>query len=167
MGFTTQQTINYFAVGIIGNIIFYSFYQFFIYILPDPAAYTTLAWVLSYLISIFWQHLLFRYYVFGIQTPYLKSLIWTYLSYTISIVLSAVLNYVLIYYASLNESLVWFITFVISSFINYFLVRYITQLIAVQCKIKEPHHKYINQPDYIDHHHTPRLNFNINHNHNI
>jgi hypothetical protein len=77
---------------------------------------------LSYVISILYQHALHRYIVFGTSTPYLKSLIGTYLAYGVSIFLSHFFMLFLSAYLGLQSNVAWTVNIVATGFLNFFLV---------------------------------------------
>lgn len=89
----------------------------------DALEWSTVAWTSSYALSILWQHALHRYLVFGRQSPYLSSLLWTYLSYALSIVLSAVVQHVLLAWLGLHHRLAFGLTLVITGVINFHTVK--------------------------------------------
>lgn len=89
----------------------------------DALEWSTVAWTSSYALSILWQHALHRYLVFGSQSPYLSSLFWTYLSYALSIVLSAVVQHVLLAWLGLHHRLAFGLTLVITGVINFHTVK--------------------------------------------
>ena len=66
-----------------------------------------------------WQHSLHRHLVFGADGPYWSSLIATYISYTLSILLSSGFTYVLDL-AGVGEQLAYFISTAATGVINYF-----------------------------------------------
>ncbi len=127
--------------GIIGTLVFYLIYEFFN--LLSVATHPTTAWFFSYLCSIFFQFELHRLIVFrhweeqksqqtilplGPVTPstksskpsYLSQLLQCYLLYSISLVLSTVLNYVMISLFGFHHRLTWFFSLVLCGIINYF-----------------------------------------------
>jgi len=87
------------------------------------ASRSTLAWTVSYMISIAWQHSLHRWIVFGSRGDYWKSLIWTYASYTVSLIVSTLMNDVLTQTIKFPHQLAWVLTLGATGVLNYFAVR--------------------------------------------
>lgn len=85
----------------------------------DALEWSTVAWTVAYLLSIVWQHALHRHLVFGTSSPYWSSLFWTYASYTLSIVLSAVINHALVAWIGLHHRISFGLTLIITGVINY------------------------------------------------
>ncbi len=83
----------------------------------------TLAWIISYVASILWQHALHRYIAFGAHGSYLRSLIWTYISYTLSIILSSIINHILVSYLSFDHRISFNLTLAITGVINFFTLK--------------------------------------------
>jgi len=83
----------------------------------------TASWLSAYLLSIVWQHSLHRYLVFGATGNYWKTLMWTYVSYTLSLVLSSVLNYVLADQLSLNHRIAFVLTLLLTGILNFFTLK--------------------------------------------
>lgn len=91
--------------------------------LLDSLDWATLAWTGSYLLSILWQHALHRYLVFGAASPYLSSLVWTYISYTLSIVLSSGLSLVFVSYLGVHHRISFVLTLVITGVLNFHTLK--------------------------------------------
>jgi len=104
-----------------------SSYRFF-YVNPYPWKKETVSWVISYLCSIVWQHYLHGVLVFGgaprfLSFQYFKSLGKTYLAYSLSILLSSVINDFLVAWIGLEHTLAWVATVVATGILNYFTVK--------------------------------------------
>ena len=121
--------------GWVGTAIFYVVYEWIHSVGADDARrplcgvgaidaldWSSLAWTSSYALSILWQHALHRYLVFGTAAPYLRSLVWTYLSYALSIVLSSVLNHALVSYIGVNHRVSFALTLVNTGVLNFYTV---------------------------------------------
>jgi hypothetical protein len=91
--------------------------------LIDAVEWSTLAWTSSYLLSILWQHSLHRHLVFGTSSPYLSSLVWTYVSYSISIVLSSIFSYIFVSLLGVHHRIAFGLTLAITGVINYFTLK--------------------------------------------
>ena len=125
------------TTGIIATIVFYLFYTgiytflWCVVELPETYIYNaTVAWVVSYLLSISFQHFMQRNLVFtdkdGNPTDnnsYIKSLLMTYVAYMIGLVFSAFLNEYFIYKMGINITVSWAMTLIITGFINYAAVK--------------------------------------------
>ena len=61
--------------------------------------------------------------MFGADAPYLKSLVTTYIAYSLSIALSSVLSDVCDSLLGLSESVTWLVTLGVTSVINFYTVR--------------------------------------------
>jgi putative flippase GtrA len=77
----------------------------------------------SYAASIWWQHALHRMLVFGDGAPYWQSLLRMYLSYSVSLVLSAALNYGMVELVHLNRDVAWAAGILSTGLINYLVVK--------------------------------------------
>ena len=62
------------------------------------------------MLSIVWQHALHLLIVFGFREDYWTSLLWTYVSYSASLLISTVLNWVLVENMHVNHGLAWVLT---------------------------------------------------------
>eukprot|EP00123_Amoebidium_parasiticum_P022466 comp87909_c0_seq1/m.48520 comp87909_c0_seq1/g.48520 ORF comp87909_c0_seq1/g.48520 comp87909_c0_seq1/m.48520 type:complete len:149 (-) comp87909_c0_seq1:26-472(-) len=124
MSDTGKQVIWFNISGAIGTVIFNFFYEGLLRVWPSDFKRATVCWAVSYFVSIIWQHALHRYLVFGTGSPYLRSLVYTYTCYTLSIVLSTIINdVVFIQYLGLSPSKAFYATLIATGFINYFTVR--------------------------------------------
>eukprot|EP01100_Stratorugosa_tubuloviscum_P012869 TRINITY_DN623_c0_g1_i1.p1 TRINITY_DN623_c0_g1~~TRINITY_DN623_c0_g1_i1.p1 ORF type:complete len:145 (+),score=26.38 TRINITY_DN623_c0_g1_i1:135-569(+) len=109
--------------GFIGTVLFYIFYSFVFdqlsFIENNRAA---IAWTISYLSSIIWQHALHRIIVFNdekMKGSYLWSLGWSYVCYTKSIILSHLMMTLFVDYLKIDYNFAWGITLIITGYINY------------------------------------------------
>lgn len=82
----------------------------------------SIAWTVSYLISILFQHALHRWLVFGSGAPYCSSLVLTYIAYSLGIVLSSVLSTLFTVYLLIPHRLSFVLTLAATGIINYFTV---------------------------------------------
>eukprot|EP01127_Copromyxa_protea_P002814 TRINITY_DN12753_c0_g1_i1.p1 TRINITY_DN12753_c0_g1~~TRINITY_DN12753_c0_g1_i1.p1 ORF type:complete len:144 (-),score=18.13 TRINITY_DN12753_c0_g1_i1:65-460(-) len=114
----TKQVVLFNLSGLIGTALFFGVYNFILSQFPDSQG---LVWTLSYLLSIVWQHALHRAIVFGSSQPYFKSLISTYAAYSVGIVLSMVLMWVL-ERLQIDGTVSWFIGLIFTGVLNYFTV---------------------------------------------
>ncbi len=56
------------------------------------------------------------------KNDYMKTLLTTYMAYSISILLSSLINYVLVDLSGVHHRVAWFATLLITGLLNYFLV---------------------------------------------
>eukprot|EP01130_Rhizamoeba_saxonica_P000491 TRINITY_DN10472_c0_g1_i2.p1 TRINITY_DN10472_c0_g1~~TRINITY_DN10472_c0_g1_i2.p1 ORF type:complete len:138 (+),score=10.37 TRINITY_DN10472_c0_g1_i2:39-452(+) len=113
-----QRFILFNISGGIGTGLFYIVYEQIYASLP----YQAYAWTLSYMLSIIWQHALHTFMVFGASKGgYWKSLFWTYVSYSIGIIASHFIMFIL-EYINLEYRIAWLITLVATGCLNYFTV---------------------------------------------
>jgi len=109
--------------GTIGTVLFYGFYEMVYAFVPYEKNRAAIAWTISYLCSIVWQHALHRYLVFGGRGSYWKTLFWTYVSYSLSIVLSHFLMAVLVDFLGIDYRLSWGGTLGVTGLLNYLMLK--------------------------------------------
>ena len=137
---TGQELLMFQVSGGIGTVLFLAFYELVVACAPlDLPFRPALCFGFSYFVrfvacslrssqcliharSIFWQHALHRHLVFGATAPYLPSLLKTYAAYTVSIVLSPIMNEFLVSYVGLSETLAWGGSTAFLGVLNYFVV---------------------------------------------
>jgi hypothetical protein len=104
-------------------ILFECFYRLLAYNLDlDDSTTFTVSYVVAYLISILYQHLLNRLLVFA-QAPYCSSLCHTYAVYSISLVLLTVIGATFIRALHVSPRLIACITLPASGIVNFTLLR--------------------------------------------
>jgi hypothetical protein len=81
------------------------------------------AWTVAYTASIVWQHALHRLLVFGSSAPYWRSLALTFVSYSLSLVLSSALNAVLVTALGVHHRVAFVGTLLATGVINFYTVR--------------------------------------------
>ena len=113
--------------GFIGTILFQQMNNFVYYSVQDfESEYkSSVVFGVCYVVSCLWQHALHRHLVFGTNGPYLKSLLGFYASYSISIVLSPIINAILTVYVGLSMEMAYWATLVIGGVVNYFMAAFI------------------------------------------
>lgn len=117
------QPIRFALAGGIGNVAFFYLDQAVYAANPFSWQRSTVSWALSYLISVWLQHFLNTILVFGRnKNGYWSSLAKTYMTYTISIVLSPIVNMGLINYLNFGHQMAWFGTLASTGMLNYFTV---------------------------------------------
>ena len=121
---TTKHVILFNISGLIGTGLFYLAYDQVFALIPEDLGpkRATFAWCISYMMSIWWQHALHRYMVFGAEGPYWNSLIWTYVAYTLSLLLSTGGNFFLASVLGLNHQISFLVSLVGTGVLNYFTV---------------------------------------------
>jgi len=107
--------------GCIGSVAFYFFYLALFEILPFDDHKASITWTISYLFSILWQHSLHRIIVFGSGSPFWKSLVLTYVSYSVSIVLGHFLMMAM-EWVGLDYRLSWAMNLGGTGVLNFYLV---------------------------------------------
>jgi putative flippase GtrA len=106
--------------GSIGTIIFYVFYELLYRANPIETNKATITWAVSYFISIIWQHALHRYLVFGWKgTSYFKTLFWTYISYSLSIIMSPIIIFILVDKLGIDYRIGWVVSLCATGLFNY------------------------------------------------
>ena|SRR3989338_6003053 len=123
-----MEFIKFLISGAIGTCIFYGMYEGLYKFLPQFGS--TLSWVVSYVISICFQHFLHSKLVFNnwdalkpiFSARYNKSLIGTYLAYMLSLLLSPAITF-LLDFLHVNYRLSFLITLNLTGVINYFTVK--------------------------------------------
>jgi hypothetical protein len=88
------------------------------------------SYLLSYVISLAWQHALHRLLVFSHQ-PYCISLLQTYLSYSLSLACMAAIGFLLIQQLQLPPRAVAAITLPCSAIANYYLLHCISAAVTL------------------------------------
>ena len=84
----------------------------------------TVCWTLSYIISIWVRHFSHRILVFGeYEGTYCASLSKTYLTYSSSIVISMVTNWVIVNQMEFSHRQAWVFTMLWTGLWNYFLLK--------------------------------------------
>ena len=82
----------------------------------------TVAWFLSYLLSIWLQHFLHSTLVYGWVTSYWKGLVATYAGYSGSLIASVPINAGLVNGVGLEAGQAWLATLIVTGVANYFLL---------------------------------------------
>ena len=123
----TREKLMFMLSSTLGTILFLFLFESFMivntYDLEDGThGAFTLSYLLAYVISIAWQHALHRLLVFQSQS-YCLSLLHTYLSYSFSLALMALLGSLLISQLHISARLVACVTLPLSAVANYYLLR--------------------------------------------
>ena len=124
---STREKLMFVLSSTLGTILFLFLFESFMivntYDLEDGShGAFTLSYLLAYVISIAWQHALHRLLVFQSQS-YCLSLLHTYLSYSFSLVMMALLGTFLIGQLHISARLVACVTLPLSAVANYYLLR--------------------------------------------
>jgi putative flippase GtrA len=84
----------------------------------------SICWVLGFGTSIFFRHSTHRYLVFGNYVGgYYSSLLRMYAGYSITIVLSTIINFLLTKRANISHYHAWIFTLMWTGFVNYFILK--------------------------------------------
>merc|ERR1711916_239771 len=109
--------------GGIGTALFFALYTLIETYYPAGWEYkTTVAWVVSYTLSIGWQHALHQAIVFGPPPPgtsYWGSLAKTYVVYSASLVISSILNFVLVESLGVSSTFAFVFGLAVTGVVNY------------------------------------------------
>ena len=116
------EPLRFMSSGFIGSTIFYFLNEAIAYFNPIEFQKITVAWFLSYVISIWLQHTLHSTLVYGWIASYWKGLAATYTGYSIALFSSVPINAVLVNYLLFTASQAWVGTLVITGTANYFLL---------------------------------------------
>lgn len=104
--------------GGIGTALFYVTYEMMLLVIPSVA----LAWTLSYLLSVIWQHALHSFLVFGFPRNYVRSLLGVYAAYTLSILLSSGVAFVADSW-EVPPRITFVVSTVATGIVNFFTVK--------------------------------------------
>ena len=124
---STREKLMFVLSSTLGTVLFLFLFESFMivntYDLEDGShGAFTVSYLLAYVISIAWQHALHRLLVFQSQ-PYCLSLLHTYLSYSFSLAMMALLGSFLIGQLRISARLVACVTLPLSAVANYYLLR--------------------------------------------
>ena len=124
---STREKLMFMLSSTLGTVLFLFLFESFMivntYDLEDGShGAFTVSYLLAYVISIAWQHALHRLLVFQSQ-PYCLSLTHTYLSYSFSLAVMALLGTFLIDRLHFSARLVACVTLPGSAVANYYLLR--------------------------------------------
>ena len=118
----TPEPIRFMTSGLIGSVIFYILNEAIVRFNPIESQKITVAWFLSYVISIWIQHALHATLVYGWVFSYWKGLLATYTGYSLALFASVPINAVLVNYLRATVSEAWIGTLVLTGTANYFLL---------------------------------------------
>ncbi|CAM9135542.1 unnamed protein product [Heterosigma akashiwo] len=116
------QGVAFAISGGIGNIIFFGLDQVINEWNPFEWQKIAVSFTVSYLISVWFQHLLHQVLVFGSSSNYWSSLFATYATYALSIVASPICSSFFSTYLGASQSTCWLLTVGSTGVMNYFLV---------------------------------------------
>jgi hypothetical protein len=108
--------------GGIGSAAFWALNEVLVAHSPIDWQRITVAWFVSYLLSIWLQHFLHSTLVYGWTTSYFKGLAATYAGYSAALVAGVPINFCLVHYALLSSSQAWLGTLLITGCANYFIL---------------------------------------------
>ena len=116
------EPIRFMTSGLIGSVIFYILNEAIVHFNPIESQKITVAWFLSYVISIWIQHALHATLVYGWVFSYWKGLLATYTGYSLALFASVPINAGLVNYLRATVSEAWIGTLVLTGMANYFLL---------------------------------------------
>lgn len=113
------------VLGIICDTIQFGIDNAVYNIYPESLSYrATVCWGVSYTLSIVVRHFFHRFVVFGeYEGTYGASLIRTYATYSSSIVISVVSNYIIVDVFKVPHVVAWIITMLWTGIYNYFMLK--------------------------------------------
>ena len=106
----------------IGSVAFYFLNEAIYRVNPIEYQKITIAWFLSYVISIWFQHALHATLVYGWVTSYWRGLLATYTGYSIALFSSVPINALLVNTLKFGASEAWIGTLILTGMANYFLL---------------------------------------------
>ena len=116
------EPIRFMTSGLIGSVAFYLLNEAIVKVNPVEYQKITVAWFLSYVVSIWLQHALHATLVYGWVTSYWKGLIATYTGYSMALFSSVPINAGLVNKLEFTASGAWMGTLVLTGMANYFLL---------------------------------------------
>ena len=122
---TTRKEISSFlVVGIIGNligwVIYYSIYESLMIEKYKP----TISWLISFHFGVLLQHSLHRRFTFDeFSSPYLSSLLRTYISYIGLLIFGLLVNFSLNEIMNIYHHLAWLLTLAASIPVSFILLK--------------------------------------------
>lgn len=131
----------YFLSTSIGTFIFFILYEIFYILLFSIPHHSTIVYIISYLISIFFQHLLNELIVFQ-KGEILKSLWKSYIMYLLLMLPYLFFNEILVEYFKIHSRISMIIGLLFTGISGYFLSKYFifsNQYIFIQLPLQEIH----------------------------
>ena len=120
------EPIRFTTSSFIGSVAFWALNELTVAMLPAACpSPITVAWFLSYLVSIWLQHWLIATLVYGWTTAYWPGLVATYTGYSGALVVSVPINAGLVQYLDFTASMAWVGTLCITGIANYFLLGWL------------------------------------------
>jgi hypothetical protein len=117
------EPLRFITSGATGSAIFWGLNEVCVAALPENTpAPITVAWFLSYAVSIWIQHFLHATLVYGWKSSYWSGLAATYVGYSGALFASVPINAALVEYAGTTASQAWLGTLLITGVANYFLL---------------------------------------------
>jgi hypothetical protein len=117
------EPVRFATSGCIGSAAFWVLNEGAVAVLPSwTPQIVTVAWFLSYLLSIWLQHFLHSTLVYGWVTSYWKGLVATYAGYSGSLIASVPINAGLVNGVGLEAGQAWLATLIVTGVANYFLL---------------------------------------------
>eukprot|EP00048_Salpingoeca_helianthica_P023093 m.22180 g.22180 ORF g.22180 m.22180 type:complete len:132 (-) comp8260_c0_seq1:22-417(-) len=118
-----MQYARFSVSGLIGTALFHLCNQMLLTACWLEHGCATASWVVSYLLSIIWQHALHQYFVFGFAKNYWESLLWAYVSYAGSLIISPAVHWVLVENLHMSNNVAFGLTLLATGPINYFSLK--------------------------------------------
>jgi putative flippase GtrA len=120
-----NEALRFQISGLIGSILFFIMYEILFMMVQQHKHGSVISWLVAYMASIWWQFELHRWIVYGKDRirDYWAALRTTFAVYSISLVISTILNYVLTSILVLHFRTAWIITMIVIGVFNYFMMR--------------------------------------------
>ena len=120
-----EQLSKFAVVGVLGNLVGWLIYTGIYHSLAFEIYKPTISWAISFHFGVIIQHFLHRRYTFSENlTPYLPSLIKTYLSYLVNFVVCLFSNLLFNEYFQFYHHVAWLLTLLISIPISFIMLKY-------------------------------------------
>ena len=118
-----HEFIWFVVAGIIGTTLFFVLNESILYAVYLPWQPITMAYFISYGISIFIQYFINASLVFGYSKSTWEGIAQTYAGYTIGLLLSVPINMSLVQYAGASARIAFLLTSILAGIVNYFFLK--------------------------------------------
>jgi len=120
-----SQISKFAIVGVLGNSLGWVIYTVIYHLVPVDGYRPTISWFISYHFGILMQHHLHRRHTFAEkESPYLVSLIRTYLSYLLVLIFSLIANLLFNEYLNIYHHFSLLLTIILAVPISYLSLKY-------------------------------------------
>lgn len=116
------QFIKFGIVGVSNTVIALAVYYLLLWLGAPYLIANTISWIVSVFNAFYWNN----HYVFKNDTPWLKALVKTYISYGTSFVASSILLIVFVEICNISDTIAPLLTLVLSIPMNFIMNKYWT-----------------------------------------